>query len=96
MDQDISKIAESLHPLERKILPFISRNTFEELAKLSQIPLGEISRPLQWLQEKALARIHEKATEIVSLGENGRIYRDCAGWSLCGSHSGYLFRLKKK
>jgi phenylalanyl-tRNA synthetase alpha chain len=76
METDIRKIAESLHPLERKLLPHITHNSLAELSSLSGIPENEISRPIQWLQEKGLVKIHEKTEEIVVLGENGKIYRE--------------------
>src|SRR3990172_2066662 len=78
MQNDYSKIAESLHPLERRVLPYVSSNTFSELSQLSGISEAEISRPMQWLQEKGLVSIKESALESATLGRNGIAYAQTA------------------
>jgi len=73
-DYELNKIAQSLHPLERKLLPYVKNATFSDLARLSNIPESEISRPLQWLQEKGLVIISETSLENIEIGSNGKIY----------------------
>ena len=49
---DIRKLAESLHPLERKIFPLLKIcNRLSELVKKSELPEAGAMRALQWLQK---------------------------------------------
>ena len=71
---EMGRIALSLHPLERKVLPHIKSGSFASVSKAADLPEAEISRPLQWLQEKGLVKITEKSSELIELGRNGKIY----------------------
>jgi len=68
-------LIDSLTPTERKILPFISKNTsIKELQDSSKLSEVEVTRATQWLQNKKIATIKEEKTETITLGANGRIY----------------------
>src|SRR3989338_6615850 len=57
---DIRKLAESLHPLERKIFPLLKIcNRLSELVKKSELPEAGAMRALQWLQNKGLIIMNE-------------------------------------
>ncbi|MBW2967184.1 phenylalanine--tRNA ligase subunit alpha [Candidatus Woesearchaeota archaeon] len=72
---DITRLAESLHPLEQKVVPFISKcSSLRELMKLSGLSDAEAMRALQWLENKGALKITSKADEIIKLAENGKAY----------------------
>ncbi|MBW3017012.1 phenylalanine--tRNA ligase subunit alpha, partial [Candidatus Woesearchaeota archaeon] len=73
--KDIGKIVQSLHPLERKVLPLIkATSSFNELVKGSGLKDVEVMRALQWLQNKSLIEIKEEVKEVIELDDNGRKY----------------------
>ena len=67
-------LIESLHPLERKVVPVLkAKCTFEELeASLPNMQEVEITRALQWLENKKVLKTTTKLSEIVSIDENGK------------------------
>ncbi len=69
---DIDKLSKSLHPLERKVLPFISKHTtVDELVKETKLKDVEVMRALQWLENKEIiSLVSEKVTRII-LDSNG-------------------------
>ncbi len=71
----VPQILESLHVLERKILPFI-RNGVElsDIAKKAGMKKIEAMRALQWLENKGVLKIKSIPKEIVDVDENGRLY----------------------
>ena len=65
----------SLHPLERRIIPFLSKyKNFDDLVKISGMKDVEAMRAIQWLQNKKVLEIKEDVDQIIILGKNGRIY----------------------
>ncbi len=49
----LNKLIETLHPLERKVLPFLKESSsFEEIVNLSKLQEVEVMRALQWLENK--------------------------------------------
>jgi len=67
--------AKKLHPLERKLLPFITGPTlFEDATEKSRLQEVEAMRAVQWLQNKELIRTDEQLREIVWLDKNGKEY----------------------
>ncbi len=73
---DINKLALSLHPLERKVLPLLMRTSkFEELVSFSGMQQVEVMRALQWLSNKKAIVLHEDLKEIIALEENGKEYQ---------------------
>ncbi|MEK6822488.1 MAG: hypothetical protein AABY13_01560, partial [Nanoarchaeota archaeon] len=72
---DIQKLADTLHPLERTILPLVKAHaTPEELAKQSGLKDVEVMRALQWLQNKGAILLHVEESEVVVLDKNGERY----------------------
>lgn len=71
------KLAETLHSLERKVLPHLSRTaSFEELVKFSGLKDVEVMRALQWMQNKQIVELKEETKQVVSLDRNGKEYLD--------------------
>lgn len=72
---DIKKLAGTLHPLERKVMPFIE-DGIELKALVGQTGISEIEvmRALQWLENKAVLKIQTEAKTVVDLDANGRLY----------------------
>lgn len=72
---DLKKLAQTLHPLERKVVPFLSKNSdFKELVKKSGLKDVEVMRALQWLQNKKLITLKQDVRQIVKLDKNGQKY----------------------
>ena len=72
---EIKKLAESLNPLERKVLRVLgSLSSFNGILKETGLKDVEVARSLQWLQNKNVVKIKEEKKELVSLDENGVKY----------------------
>ncbi len=72
---DISRLVESLHPLERKAIPFLNKcKTLSELVTLSGLSETEAMRSLQWLENKNVLKISSTVNEMIRLDSNGKIY----------------------
>ena len=55
---DAKRIAETLHPLERKVLPALRKAfSFGDIVKQSGLSDVEVMRALQWLANKKLVTI---------------------------------------
>jgi predicted transcriptional regulator len=74
---DIKRVAEELHPLERKILPFLKgTNEISALVKEAEVLEVEARRVLQWLEAKELVQTEKSTKLVVVLDENGKKYRE--------------------
>ena len=72
---DIKDLVKKLHPLECKVLPFLSTyKTLEGLVAKSKLKEVEVVRALQWLENKNVIKIHSQTKQIVILDSNGQIY----------------------
>ncbi len=72
---EMKKLAEGLHALERKVLPFIKKGTsLSELVEKSKLSDVEVMRALQWLGNKKLVEMQSELREVVELDENGKKY----------------------
>jgi phenylalanyl-tRNA synthetase alpha chain len=72
---DINKIIGSLNPLERKILPYLSKfNSINDLMAYSGLKEVEITRTIQWLRGKGLVTLKEESKQLVLLDKNGQSY----------------------
>ena len=75
IDLDLKKLVDGLHPLERKVLPLVSKlssvNALEQGSGLKEI---EVGRALQWLKNKDLIDIKEDSKQLISLDKNGKLY----------------------
>ena len=66
-----------LHPLERKILPFLAEGiTFKELVPKSGMKEVEVMRALQWLSNKEVIKLDEAKREVILLDKNGQKYKE--------------------
>ena len=66
------ELVNSLHPLERKVLPHLVKNSsFNDLVVASKLKDIEVMRALQWLENKEILKLHEDSKKIVSLDKNG-------------------------
>ncbi len=73
---DIKKVAEGLHPLERKILPHLDdKMLFKKLVEKSGMKEVEVMRALQWLSNKKAVSIDETIQEVADLDSNGKQYK---------------------
>lgn len=74
---DIKKEINSLHPLERKVLPVLAKTgSFNDIVNSTKLQKVEVMRALQWLQNKKIVRINKKLQEQIELGENGLKYKN--------------------
>jgi phenylalanyl-tRNA synthetase alpha chain len=72
---DIEKLIQTLHPLERKVLPVLGKlKSVKDIAKATALQEVEVMRALQWLQNKGVINLNEELKEIADLDENGRKY----------------------
>ncbi len=72
---DLQILAEKLHPLERKVLKILKDKTsLEEMGSKTKLKEVEITRALQWLENKKIVKTEKSESEIVILGKNGEDY----------------------
>ena len=72
---EIGKLVASLHPLERKAVPVLSKcSTLKELMEVSGLSEAEAMRALQWLENKNTLKIYSEVDELVTLDSNGKEY----------------------
>jgi phenylalanyl-tRNA synthetase alpha chain len=72
---NLNHLLETLHPLERKVLPFLKNSkNLSELERNSKLKEIEIIRALQWLENKRIIKTNKRLTEIYSLDKNGKTY----------------------
>ena len=72
---DIKKLALTLHPLERTILPFLENNiSLKEISKKSKLEEVSATRAIQWLENKGAIKTTKSTQEIISLDKNGKEY----------------------
>ncbi|MBI2106874.1 phenylalanine--tRNA ligase subunit alpha [Candidatus Woesearchaeota archaeon] len=71
----MQELLESLHPLERKVLPYLQKtNSLKDLIKESKLEEVEVLRALQWLENKKLVTLQRSTKEIISIDNNGSNY----------------------
>jgi len=71
----ISKIIETLHPLEIKVLNNLkSSKTLDDVVKKSGLKEIEVMRSFQWLENKGIIKLSKEQKEFVFLDKNGQIY----------------------
>ena len=72
---DIDKLIDTLHPLERKVLPVLSRvKKLNEIVSATGLQEVEVMRALQWMQNKEIIKIEENLRDVVVLDKNGHKY----------------------
>jgi phenylalanyl-tRNA synthetase alpha chain len=73
---DVRTLAETLHPLERKVLPLLEKHAAApEIAQLARMQEVEVVRAFQWLSNKGAAALSADEQELIDLGANGQEYR---------------------
>lgn len=73
---DLQKLAASLHPLERKVFPVLDKHqTLTSISIATGLKEVEITRALQWLENKKLISTKTTTEEVVLLGKNGQRYK---------------------
>ena len=72
---DVKKLAEKLHPLERRVLPVLSKfKTLPQIVSATGLKDIEVMRAMQWLQNKKAIKIDTELKEVVTLDKNGEKY----------------------
>ncbi len=72
---ELQEVAKQLHPLERRILPYLKDSiNVNELVKESGLKEVEAIRALQWLENKKIITRDKQARKKIVLGDNGRTY----------------------
>ena len=72
----MESIIAKLHPLERTVLPVLSKETeLSAIVKASKLQEIEVIRALQWLENKNVLKINTEKKKIVSLDKNGELYQ---------------------
>ena len=72
---DLKKLAETLHPLERRVLPVLAKfKTLPQIVSATGLKEVEVMRALQWLQNKKIVKIETELKEVVTLDKNGVKY----------------------
>lgn len=72
----LQKLAESLHPFERKVVPLLKNNVpVSELIKKSKLDLTQVTRALQWLENKKVLTLAHDTQEVIDLDKNGTLYK---------------------
>jgi phenylalanyl-tRNA synthetase alpha chain len=73
-ETNISKIIETLSPLEIKIIPHLNLS-IKEIEEKSGLDSVSVLRALRFLETKALVKIKTEEKQIVDLGTNGIYYK---------------------
>jgi phenylalanyl-tRNA synthetase alpha chain len=69
------EVLSQLHPLERKVLPFLDRKILlSEIVQKTQMQEVEATRAVQWLSNKKLVSIEKINAETIDLEKNGKEY----------------------
>ena len=70
---EIKKLIDTLHPLERKVLPVLAETLdFNKITKQTGLKDIEVMRALQWLENKQVLKLQDKLKEIIELGKIGK------------------------
>ncbi|MFH1500939.1 MAG: phenylalanine--tRNA ligase subunit alpha [archaeon] len=70
----MEEVIESLSPIERKIIPFLSEKTVEKISEKAGLDETSTLRALQFLENKNLIKISIQEKNLVDLGYNGVLY----------------------
>ncbi|MBS3140519.1 phenylalanine--tRNA ligase subunit alpha [Candidatus Woesearchaeota archaeon] len=72
----MNDIVKKLHPLERKVLPFVTEkiNSVKNIVEKSKMQEVEVQRALLWLENKKLVVNVKNEREVVVLAKNGEKY----------------------
>ncbi|MFH1275797.1 MAG: phenylalanine--tRNA ligase subunit alpha [Candidatus Woesearchaeota archaeon] len=74
---EIKHLIAKLHPLERIVLPILKDETeLSAITKASKLSEIEVTRALQWLENKKVLTIKTEKKKIVDLDKNGLEYKN--------------------
>lgn len=75
MSTDLNKLMQTLHPLEREVVPVLE-NKIDVAAIMKKTGLTEVEvmRALQWLENKGVIKTEEDVKEIINIDKNGALY----------------------
>ena len=72
---NLDELAESLSPIERKILPFIEKIDMDSIRQETQLDRTSIIRALEFLSNKEIIILKIEKKKVVDLGINGIRYK---------------------
>ncbi len=73
---DLKSLISKLHPLERAVLPALKTAAdLDALIKVTKLQEVEVTRALQWLENKQVLKIYTEKKKVVLLDENGLKYK---------------------
>lgn len=72
--KDISKLIETLSPIEKRVLPHLS-SKIEDIPEKSGLDMTTVVRALEFLQNKGIIKLAATTTKIIDLGTNGIYYK---------------------
>ncbi|MBI4153220.1 phenylalanine--tRNA ligase subunit alpha, partial [Candidatus Woesearchaeota archaeon] len=73
----IEKTIRMLHPLERRVLPFLSDSKqLSEITQKTGLKDVEVMRALEWLENKELISTKKIEKRNILLGKNGKLYSE--------------------
>ena len=74
-EKDVKRLLNTLHPLERKVLPFLRPNIdLKSIINETGLKEVEVMRALQWLANKKAIDLKTDVEEIAELDKNGKQY----------------------
>lgn len=72
---NLDKLVQSLHPLERKVLPVLDKHaTVPSICAATGLKDVEVIRALQWLENRKAVKVDTESHEVVTLDKNGLAY----------------------
>lgn len=75
MNKEVTQLIETLHPLERAVLPVLKDDIdLNDIVRLTNLKEVEAMRALQWLENKNVLKIKQELKEVISLDKNGELY----------------------
>jgi len=76
-DPGLKKLINSLSKLERVVLPYLDKySTVQSLINVTDLKDVEVTRALQWLENKKLVSSQEKISTIIDIDLNGKKYAE--------------------
>lgn len=73
-EKDLSKILETLSPIERKVVPYLNSG-LKSIVEKSGLDQTTVLRALDFLQSKGVLKINVSIKQLVDLGTNGVYYK---------------------
>lgn len=71
---DLTKLIESLSPIEKKVIPYLEVKNIDDLIKKSNLDRVSVLRALEFLNSKKIIELNISKKKVISLGVNGAQY----------------------